>query len=29
VSAFEAHGWYWGGDFEATRDYHHFSKLAR
>ncbi len=29
VSAFEAHGWYWGGDFEGTRDYHHFSKLAR
>jgi hypothetical protein len=29
VAAFEAHGWYWGGDFEETRDYHHFSKLAR
>jgi poly-gamma-glutamate synthesis protein (capsule biosynthesis protein) len=29
VTAFEAYGWYWGGDFEDTRDYHHFSKLAR
>jgi poly-gamma-glutamate synthesis protein (capsule biosynthesis protein) len=29
VNAFEARGWYWGGDFTDMRDYHHFSKLPR
>jgi hypothetical protein len=29
VEAFEAYGWYWGGDFDDMQDYHHFSKLPR
>jgi poly-gamma-glutamate synthesis protein (capsule biosynthesis protein) len=29
VEAFARHGWFWGGDFEGMRDYHHFSKLGR
>jgi hypothetical protein len=29
LAAFAAYGWYWGGDFNGMRDYHHFSKLPR
>jgi hypothetical protein len=29
VATFRAHGWYWGGDFDDSRDYHHFSRLPR
>jgi hypothetical protein len=26
VDLFEARGWEWGGDWEPTKDYHHFAK---
>jgi hypothetical protein len=26
VELFQAHGWEWGGDWSAPRDYHHFAK---
>lgn len=29
VEAFDAIGWHWGGDWDDTKDYHHFSKNPR
>lgn len=29
TDAFDAIGWHWGGDWNDTKDYHHFSKYDR
>ena len=29
TDAFDARGWTWGGDWEDTKDFHHFSQHAR
>jgi hypothetical protein len=29
TAAFDAIGWYWGGDWDEIKDYHHFSRHGR
>jgi hypothetical protein len=29
TAIFDAIGWHWGGDWEQTKDYHHFARLPR